>query len=109
MKTLKAVFWGGVAGFALGWLFAPRRVDVLRAEMEEQQGWAGSGPTSRSATTAQRGQPNQARYIGNAHTKVFHDASDGNLPSEENRVYFGSAEEAEAQGYRHAESASAQV
>ena len=35
MKTLKAVFWGCLAGFALGRLFAPRNGDVLRAEMEE--------------------------------------------------------------------------
>lgn len=117
MKTLKAMFWGSLAGFALGRLFAPRSGDVLRAEKAEQQGGAGSTATARRSASGQggmavgsgmaRGQQGQARCIGNTHTKVYHDIADGNLPSEENRIYFGSAKEAEAQGYHHAGNVSA--
>ena len=46
--------------------------------------------------------PGQARYIGNIHTMVFHDADDaGHLPSEENRIYFASEDEARQAGYRY--------
>lgn len=45
--------------------------------------------------------PSQARYIGNIHTMVFHDASDtGHLPAEENRIYFSSEDEARQAGFR---------
>lgn len=44
--------------------------------------------------------PSQARYIGNIHTMVFHDASDtGHLPAEENRIYFSSEDEARQAGF----------
>ena len=45
--------------------------------------------------------PSQARYIGNIHTMVFHDADDaGHLPAEENRIYFSSEDEARQAGFR---------
>jgi hypothetical protein len=40
-----------------------------------------------------------APIIGNMHTMVYHEAGDANLPTEENRIYFASAQEAEARGY----------
>jgi hypothetical protein len=43
---------------------------------------------------------NAAPFIGNIHTKVYHDATDTNLPTEENRVYFASEDEARKAGYR---------
>lgn len=44
----------------------------------------------------------QARYIGNIHTMVFHDADDtAHLPAEENRIYFLSEDEARQAGYRY--------
>lgn len=43
-----------------------------------------------------------AAFIGNTHTHVYHNATDSNLPSEENRAYFATAEDAEAAGYRPA-------
>lgn len=44
----------------------------------------------------------QARYIGNIHTMVFHDADDtAHLPAEENRIYFVSEDEARQAGYRY--------
>jgi methylphosphotriester-DNA--protein-cysteine methyltransferase len=39
-------------------------------------------------------------------TRVYHQASDADLPAEENRAYFTSVEEAEAIGYRAAGSLS---
>jgi len=36
MKTLRALFWGSVVGVLLGYLFAPRGADVLRAERLER-------------------------------------------------------------------------
>lgn len=48
----------------------------------------------------------QARYIGNIHTMIFHDADDvAHLPAEENRIYFSSETEAIQAGYRHARAA----
>lgn len=44
-----------------------------------------------------------AKYIGNIHTMIFHDASDvSHLPAEENRIYFSSEAEAHEAGYRQA-------
>ncbi len=47
-----------------------------------------------------------APIVGNTKTRVYHQASDANLPAEEHRAYFTSAEEAEATGYRAAGSLS---
>jgi hypothetical protein len=44
--------------------------------------------------------PAQAKFIGNVRTMVFHDADAKDLPAEENRVYFASAEDARLAGYR---------
>ena len=50
--------------------------------------------------------PSQARYIGNIHTMVFHDAGDtGHLPSEENRIYFASEDEARQAGFHYSSEA----
>lgn len=38
-------------------------------------------------------------YIANVNSKVLHRRTCGNLPKEENRVYFSTVEEAEAEGY----------
>jgi methylphosphotriester-DNA--protein-cysteine methyltransferase len=42
-------------------------------------------------------------FIGNKKTRVFHAADAGNLPGEDNRVYFETEEEAVAAGFRPAE------
>lgn len=58
MKTLRALFWGCVTGAALAYIFAPRRIDLLRARYGagSQANTAGAGRTStgasRSPTTA---------------------------------------------------------
>lgn len=41
----------------------------------------------------------ETKYIGNRSSKVFHLPTCSSLPSEKNRVYFDSLEEAEAEGY----------
>lgn len=37
MRSLQAFFWGSVIGAILGYLFAPRHTDILRAELETRQ------------------------------------------------------------------------
>ncbi len=47
--------------------------------------------------------PEEAAFVGNMHTMVYHDARDEqHLPAEENRIYFASEEEAREMGYRRA-------
>lgn len=142
MKTLRALFWGCVTGAALAYIFAPRRIDLLRAKygigaQPATGGGATTSGTTRSntattsgagATTAQTmtaATPSEATtgetrtstlgamssqtataenaaFIGNMHTRVYHSATDSNLPNEENRAYFATAEDAEEAGYRPA-------
>ena len=40
-----------------------------------------------------------APFIGNIRTMIYHPAGDYNLPAEENRIYFASEDEARAAGY----------
>jgi hypothetical protein len=42
----------------------------------------------------------EAQFIGNIRTMVYHEADDTDLPSEENRIYFASEDEARGAGYR---------
>lgn len=44
-------------------------------------------------------------FIGHKNTRIFHPVTSANLPSEENRVYFKSEDEAIAAGFRRAERA----
>jgi hypothetical protein len=47
--------------------------------------------------------PTDAKFVGNMHTMVYHEASDlQHLPVEENRIYFTTEEEAREMGYRRA-------
>lgn len=45
----------------------------------------------------------EAPFIGNIHTMIYHEADADNLPGEENRIYFVSESEARAAGYRRDE------
>lgn len=144
MKTLRALFWGCVTGAALAYVFAPRRIDLLRSAYGKVSGRSGATTatatnaksestrtaTSDTAPTSSRRQSpsdetsgsgaaaaqtahastldavngqtataDNAAYIGNTHTQVYHSATDSNLPNEENRAYFATAEDAEAAGY----------
>jgi hypothetical protein len=121
MKTLRAWLWGSLVGALIGYLFAPRHADLLRADVLERQkqqpGATAGGPSTirttktasgmssgsagGRATGAQTGTRSGA-IIGNTHTKLYHQSGDANLPEEENRTYFASPEEAEAAGYRAA-------
>ena len=47
----------------------------------------------------QKAAPVLSRVIGNKNSKKYHTHDCGSLPFEHNRVYFSSAQEAEAQGY----------
>lgn len=61
-----------------------------------------SAPSASSASSTERGSDGR-RYVGNLNTKIYHEATDANLPNEENRAYFGSPDEAESAGYRQAQ------
>lgn len=98
MKTLRALFWGAVAGALLGYLFAPRRNEVLRAET----GATMTNTAMSRGREASVGMAATRAYVGNTHTRVYHEPGDMNLPTEENRTYFESAAAAEAAGYRPA-------
>ena len=154
MKTLRALFWGCVTGAALAYIFAPRRIDLLRAKYgigaqsstgdattsgatrsnsattttgratsgagatttptatpttatttDASGGMAAAGETrtsTLSAVNSQTATAENAAFIGNTHTRVYHSATDLNLPNEENRAYFATAEDAEEAGYRPA-------
>lgn len=52
---------------------------------------------------AQVGQRTSGDFIGNKKKRVYHAADSSHLPDEDNRVYFQSADEAEAAGFRPAE------
>jgi hypothetical protein len=54
----------------------------------------------RAAEVAERG---SGAFVGNKSTRVFHAADSGHLPAKNKRVYFESAEEAIAAGFRPAE------
>ena len=60
--------------------------------------------TSTTSTSTSKVTPSASSasgsIIGNVNTKVYHSASCGSLPYEKNRVYFKSAADAEAAGYR---------
>jgi len=57
------------------------------------------GPTGRNGGSTTL--PEEATFVGNIHTMIFHDATDRtHLPAEENRVYFASEDEAREAGYR---------
>jgi hypothetical protein len=48
----------------------------------------------------------EARFVGNIHTMIFHDADDSeHLPAEDNRIYFSSEDEARQAGYHYAHEA----
>lgn len=44
----------------------------------------------------------QALFIGNVHTMIYHPKTSDRLPSDANRIYFRTKDEAEAAGYRPA-------
>jgi hypothetical protein len=74
---------------------APGTLASQRAAAQEREiGRRGNSDTFPDA--------NAAPIVGNIHTKVYHDATDDNLPTEENRIYFASEGEARAAGYRSA-------
>jgi hypothetical protein len=44
--------------------------------------------------------PNEAPFIGDIHTMIYHEADASDLPAKENRIYFASEAEARAAGFR---------
>ncbi len=68
------------------------------------QAEAASGADSEEAIASPQ-EAEEARYVGNIHTMVYHDAGDDeHLPAEENRIYFATEEQAEEAGFRRAQS-----
>ena len=74
--------------------------EPAQAAPAEQREETGASTTLASGAPAGVVEPERARFIGNIHTMVYHEAGDENLPAEENRVYFASREEAEEAGFR---------
>jgi hypothetical protein len=123
VKTLRAFLWGSALGALVGLILAPQRDTIANAQLVEDRDRAaratGTPAASGHAVSGQRAQPGMreemgtrtaptrgavsGQYVGNLHTKVYHDATDATLPPDEHRTYFATPEEAEAAGYRAAE------
>lgn len=79
----------------------PRPAEVEEPPTREPGELAGG-----TATVTESGAPagvveaDEAPFIGNIRTMVYHERDDENLPAEENRIYFASEEEAHERGYR---------
>ena len=86
--------------------------DLLQDEMLEHEAagepvivaptpWDGGGATV-TPTGAPAGvvDPNEAPFIGDIKTMIYHESNAENLPAEQNRVYFASEEEAHEAGYQ---------
>lgn len=125
MKTLRAYLLGSALGALVGLILAPQRDTIAQAQLAEEAARregtsnvreavnrAASEPqtlasASTQPATSSTSQPTAAttgrRYVGNLNTKIYHEATDNNLPNEENRTYFATPAEAEAAGYRSAQ------
>lgn len=129
MKTLRAFLFGSALGALVGLFLAPQRDTIAQAQLAEERGKgqrAGASgaqattttpeartqtqpatapvtPTVPTTTAAQPSGSSARRYVGNLNTRIYHEATDANLPNEENRAYFATPEEAEAAGYRPAQ------
>ncbi len=122
MKTLRAFLFGSALGALVGLILAPQRDTIAQAQLAEERdrgtraGASGvqamPGAQTQMQTAAAPATPamsatpsgsNARRYVGNLNTRIYHEATDANLPNEENRAYFATPEEAEAAGYRPAQ------
>ncbi len=130
MKTLRAFLLGSALGALVGLILAPQRDTIAQAQLAEERrerAGASGAQATREAQTQIQTQPatmpsatpstpptpattattpsgsNAPRYVGNLNTRIYHEATDANLPNEENRAYFATPEEAEAAGYRPAQ------
>ena len=56
-------------------------------------------PRTPSVAEAQPADPEEAQYIGNVKTLIYHEAGADDLPAEEDRVNFATREQAEAAGF----------
>lgn len=61
---------------------------------------AGATTVTESGTLAGVVDADEAPFIGNIRTMVYHERDGDNLPAEENRIYFASEDEARTAGYR---------
>lgn len=115
MKTLRAFLLGSALGALVGLILAPQRDAIAQAQLAEEGGRNAAAapstqasPATSTASEAQpeprvQGTPMERRYVGNLNTRIYHEATDNNLPNEENRTYFATPDEAEAAGYRPAQ------
>lgn len=118
MKTWRAFVWGSALGALVGLILAPRRDAIERARLADERDRPAGAATSTGAelnrAAAEEAQARSTapaayqsgtagrRYVGNLNTRIYHEATEANLPNEEHRAYFGTPEEAEAAGYRPA-------
>lgn len=64
-----------------------------------QNGNAVTNPTESDRTESGSGAVTEYAFIGNLNSKIYHTETCASLPSEKNRIYFTTAEEAVAAGY----------
>lgn len=125
MKTLRAFLLGSALGALVGLILAPQRDAIAEAQLAEEAArregtsnvreavnraasepeiltGANTAPEAHPEPRVQ-GTPMERRYVGNLNTRIYHEATDNNLPNEENRTYFATPDEAEAAGYRPAQ------
>jgi hypothetical protein len=59
-----------------------------------------TAPRMPAVGAADSATPEDARFVGDVKTLVYHEAGDDNLPAEDNRVYFANRVQAESAGFR---------
>ncbi len=74
-------------------------IPAARMPTSEEPETTGASTTLRDGTPAGATEPEQAPFIGDVRTLVYHEAGDENLPAEGDQVYFASREDAEGAGY----------
>lgn len=81
--------------------------NIMRRDAGDQPATSAAVGTANTATMTttefEVADPSQAQFIGNIRTMIYHPSDSDHLPSEDNRIYFRSEDDAQAAGYHKAE------